>query len=365
VTAVVTVAEKEYESLTSSKQFATVPVAPVIRLETNSVTSSSALIKWDPPKSLMPDATITGFTLVYSQDRFSTHTETVNVEGDVRQFHVQNLMMGATYQFKVKMNMGPKWGETRYSSEMDVTTLETDSSEVQRLEESLQAVMNEKIETAQGALNGKINAAKNELRSEISSAYSTKANLDSKIGQAKNEIRSEVNSNYPSRTELQNALNNKADTSAITALTEKSKQSAICGYQDMWGAGSATMTFDNIITVINEVGSSLSTSGVYTAGVAGIYEASVSGFSDMDKGERAFIALRGSGATNNDWDKVFIQSGYTNSNDRTSSAYTYDALSATRPLRLSAGDQLYLYYTKTGNAYVYKIRFCITLLQAL
>jgi len=222
-------------------------------------------------------------------------------------------VMGTAYQFKVKMSMGPKWGETQYSSEMDITTSETDTTEVQKLQDALEATLDGKIDAAKATLNGK----SEEIEDEMTAAGAK-----------------------------------------ITTLEMRGRKSSICGYQST-KSSKGTVKYDTVHTEVDEVNSVLdANTGIYTAGINGVYEISLSGYASLPPGGWLQVLLERATGYGYE-DKYFAYSYSSRSN-----GHIKEVAAATRHVTLTAGQQISLNYDYGGSVYVASfihMKFCVTL----
>jgi len=161
------------------------------------------------------------------------------------------------------------------------------------------------------------------------------------------------------KIELETQIN--STKGELGTLKTKTKKSAICGFHNGSMTSPETIEYadDKIITEVNEVNSSLGTNGYYTAGVNGVYEIKVSGYAVVDRDGRAELGLKGALGTFD-----LTRSYYTNTNE-TYNQRVQETVAATKIVTLNAGEQIYLYYGEEGNAYMERIRFCVTLYKGL
>jgi len=139
-------------------------------------------------------------------------------------------------------------------------------------------------------------------------------------------------------------------------LKAKTLKSSICGWQSEWRS-IQTISYETVHTEVEEVGSSLNaTTGVFTAGVDGVYQISVSGTAKNGPSEEVVVELDGAGYGIED--DVFI---YSHIKDYSyENVYVEESVSQTRHLTLKAGQQISLNYIR-GPGYFFRIKFCVTL----
>jgi len=139
----------------------------------------------------------------------------------------------------------------------------------------------------------------------------------------------------------------------ITALKRNYLKSAICGYQPSQKPG--TIKYETVHNEVEEANSVLDKdTGVYTAGVDGVYEISVSGNSYVDKlhGDDLKVNLVGDGNSK----KEFVRSY--NSNEYP----IWETSAASRYVTLTAGQELSI--EQSGGGYFFQVKFCVTLYKA-
>jgi len=213
------------------------------------------------------------------------------------------------------------------------------------------------ITNAKGELETQITNAKGELETQITNA---KGELETQITDAKGELGQEMTDAVEiNKIELETQIN--STKGELGTLKTKTKKSAICGFHNGSMTSPETIEYadDKIITEVNEVNSSLGTNGYYTAGVNGVYEIKVSGYAVVDRDGRAELDLKGARGTFD-----LTRSYYTNTYE-TYNQRVQETVAATKIVTLNAGEQIYLYYGEEGNAYMERIRFCVTLYKGL
>jgi len=140
--------------------------------------------------------------------------------------------------------------------------------------------------------------------------------------------------------------------SDIEELQTRSRKSAVCGYTD-YLTSAGTAVFTTTYQEVEEVGSVLEAStGIYTAGVDGIYEVSVSGICSVSSGEEVTLSLYGG---QYDAENMFFVDSYSYEGD------IRDQCSASRQMKLMAGDQIYMDYSVKGSPSIGRLKFCVTL----
>jgi len=158
-------------------------------------------------------------------------------------------------------------------------------------------------------------------------------------------------------TKVETGLADKINTAItdIQTLQMRGRKSSICGYRHNWQTA-GTITYSAVHTEVDEVNSVLdANTGIYTAGINGVYEISLSGFAQVSPGGRVTVHIEGAG--NGNEDKYFIYSR----NHASNGGENRDTAAATRHVTLTAGQQISLKYSHEGNADFFRIKFCVTL----
>jgi len=151
------------------------------------------------------------------------------------------------------------------------------------------------------------------------------------------------------------------------------ERTAVCGYQDFLSLSSdTTLTFERVYDEVNS-GGKLEENGYFTAQVSGVYFVTLKASVELKQGE----SLRGdlklsSGNYDNDggfiWSSNDSGSGW---NQATSSGYILDQASASRYVKMSAGETLHIelipkypYSECGGKIEVYYTTMCVSLYSA-
>jgi len=112
-------------------------------------------------------------------------------------------------------------------------------------------------------------------------------------------------------------------------------------------------SYEKIKVEIDEVGSYLSLSGYYTAGIAGVYQVSASGYAGIYPGQEAIISLQGTGDATHEGH--FIDARVQNKVH----GWVHDSSAGIRHVKLRKGQRIYLENTATGR--FDHMTFCVSL----
>jgi len=228
------------------------------------------------------------------------------------------------------------------SNEADISVLRTDVTQLQVEDGVLHAVDNilsqqdvllqHEDQRIEESLENNIEQVQNNLDGDIEILENTIAKVEGEIDHLQGEINQDA-----------------------TRIDNLERKSSICGWREYW-ANDGTITYDTVHTEVEEVSSVLdANTGIYTAGVSGVYEISLSGSTGVYPGVQAGVWLEGAGYGTEDEDFIYSE----NSNSAIGGGFIYDAAAATRHVTLTAGQQISLKYT--GDASFYTIKFCVTL----
>jgi len=230
------------------------------------------------------------------------------------------------------------------SNEADISVLRTDVTQLQVEDGVLHAVDNilsqedvllqHEDQRIEESLENNIEQVQNTLDGDIEILENTIAKVEGEIDHLQGEI--------------------NQDATRIDNLEMRGRKSSICGWREIWERSAGTITYDTVHTEVEEVSSVLdANTGIYTAGVNGVYEISLSGLTYADPGGLAAVWLEGAGYGSED--DYFIYS----ENSAINGGVIVDTAAATRHVTLTAGQQISLKYK--GNADFWRIKFCVTL----
>jgi len=231
------------------------------------------------------------------------------------------------------------------SNEADISVLRTDVTQLQVEDGVLHAVDNilsqqdvllqHEDQRIEESLENNIEQVQNNLDGDIEILENTIAKVEGEIDHLQGEI--------------------NQDATRIDNLEMRGRKSSICGWRKGWDS-EGTITYEAVHTEVDDVNSVLdANTGIYTAGVSGVYEISLSGFTRVDPGVQAGVWLEGAGYGSEDERFIFSYNGASNG------GFIHDAAAATRHVTLTAGQQISLNYRPTGSASFRKIKFCVTL----
>ena len=148
-------------------------------------------------------------------------------------------------------------------------------------------------------------------------------------------------------------------TSIDDRLSTAEKRTAVCGYRYGWALSSTTtLTFDRVYDEVNS-GGTLEENGYFTATVPGIYLVTLKATVRLDDGEYLYGVLNlSSGNYNTNYEGRFITS-YNDAGNRID-----DQASASRYVKMAAGETLHISLEPYGTVEVYFATMCVSLYSA-
>jgi len=214
-----------------------------------------------------------------------------------------------------------------------------------------------------------------ELKSEINAIKATVATFNNMNPQHKEQL---VNA-LKVRSIEDDVLQNKADISDLRSadrnfdvrLTQEvgaldgrlslaEKRTAVCGYQERLSFTSyATLTFERVYDEVHS-GGVLEESGYFTAQITGVYFVTLKTSVELDDGEtlNGYLTLS-SGHNDDNLEDLFIESS-----NKAGGGRIVDQASASRYVKMSAGETLHITLETISQVYVLRSMLCVSLYSA-
>ena len=256
-------------------------------------------------------------------------------------------------------------------------------SEINKIKATVATIHNGNIQHKEQLVNAfKVRSIEDDVlqnKADISDLRSADENFDVRLTQAISTISSinttihgemdNLSGRITSLEELSSGLQEEVDV-VVTDLAEingrlsqTERRTAVCGYQFDKGYTSATtLTFDRVYDEVNS-GGTLGENGYFTATVPGVYFVTLKAAVTVDDGEGLLGYLK---LSSGHYD-TYSENEFIHSSNNAGGSYIYDQASASRYVKMVAGETLHIEFRPYGvddRVEVWRSMLCVSLYSA-
>jgi len=208
-----------------------------------------------------------------------------------------------------------------------------------------------------------------QVQCEAISPYSLTSTTPAVTGPTTDELLDEIKGLHKVVDQLNDLLKKevgeiKTEVNSIDGrLNKAEKKDAVCGYKgDLLSSISTTLIFDRVYeeVVSSSGGETLQKNGSFTAGESGVYLVTLETSVTLHKDEQLVGYLKLSSGNYKD-DGRFIRTGRSLVSG---SGYILDQASASRYVKMTAGETLHITLYPTGSVHVWDTTMCVSLYSA-